>query len=370
MLKFDVLSVLLNLKKRILHITESLNRGGAEVLLVGSVNALPDEFENVVVYLEEPSILKPALHNASAIFCLHYKGKKDLVPAALRLSKIIRKHKINLVHSHLYWPTIIARLAVRKKVPLIFSVHSTMTDDAFRPNILSKYLEKLTYSKRQTGVFVSKTALDDYRQQIKATGENVVLYNFVKDEFYAEDAEWEQESSPNQLKLVTVGNLRPQKNHLFLIECVRMLANDGVTLDIYGAGHFRGALESHIAENNIVNVRLMGSHPHPERVLKHYDVFVYASRYEGFCIAMAEAMAVGLPCVVPGLKSLKEVSGEGQIYYAPEDREAFLKIVNSLINKPKILTNYSKAAKRKALEYRCEKYIQDLVALYCQTLKQ
>ncbi|MFD3002090.1 glycosyltransferase [Pontibacter toksunensis] len=368
-MKFDELPTFLDLKQRILHVTESLNRGGAEVLLVGSVNALPDEFENVVVYLQEPSTLKPALNNVSAVYCLHYKGKKDLVPAALRLSKIIQKHKIKLVHSHLYWPTIIARLAVSKKVPLIFSVHSTITDDAFKPNILSKYLEKLTYSKRQTGVFVSKTALDDYRQHIKATGENVVLYNFVKNEFYAEDAEWKQASSPNQLKLVTVGNLRPQKNHLFLIECVRLLADDGVTLDIYGAGHFRSALELYIAENNINNVKLMGSHPHPERVLKHYDIFVYASRYEGFCIAMAEAMAVGLPCVVPGLKALKEVSGEGQIYYAPEDREAFLKIMRDLNSKPESLINYSTAAKRKALEYRCEKYVNELAALYYQTLK-
>ncbi|GAB3530537.1 hypothetical protein GCM10027443_11360 [Pontibacter brevis] len=339
-------------------------------MLVGYINALPEEFDNVVVYLGEPSTLKPELKNVSAIYCLDYKGKKDLLSASMRLSKIIQKHNIELVHSHLYWPTIIARLAVKQNVPLIFSVHSTMSDDAFGPNILSKYLEKLTYSKKQTAVFVSKTALDDYKQHINVNGQAVVLYNLVKDEFYDRAAEKEHTNHSRQLKLVTVGNLKPQKNHLFLIECVHKLAKYGVSLDIYGVGYFKGILEDYLFDNNITNVRLKGSHPHLEQVLKNYDVFVYASRYEGFCIAMAEAMAVGLPCIVPALKALKEVSGEKQLYYTPEDKTAFSDKVLNLISNPDSLKAYSIAAKEKALAYTTVAHVQELVALYHYKLRQ
>ncbi|MHA6247043.1 glycosyltransferase family 4 protein [Pontibacter sp. CAU 1760] len=358
------------MKLRILHITESLNRGGAEVLLLGTLNALPDEFENIVVYLEEPSTLATDFHKVASVEYLNYKGKIDVVAAAYRLSKIIHKYKVDLVHSHLYWPTIIARIALWvKPIPLIFSVHSTMTDDAFGPNVLSKYLEKLTYTAKQTAVFVSETALQDYAQHISLTGNRIVLHNFVRDEFYAEPAQRRQKKQGSGIKLVSVGNLRPQKGHLFLMECVHALAQEGVSLDIYGEGHFKATLQAFISQNRVTNVRLMGSHSHLEHALKQYDAFVYASRYEGFCLAMAEAMTVGLPCIVPDLKALEEVSGGGQLYYPAGNKEAFSEIILKLLSGQEDLETYARAAREKALAYTSQEYIGKLVRLYHHKLK-
>lgn len=347
----------------IVHVTESLNRGGAEVLLVEYINSLPRNIINIVVYLGRPITIINELENVSEIICLNYYKKKDLLRASLQLREIVKSRRASLVHSHLYWPTIISRLAATNTVPLIFSVHNPMTQDAFNPNILSKYLEKASYSKRQTAVFVSRAAYDDYRQHINVSGRAAVIYNFVGDAFFSEAAA-KLTFTGSGLRLVAVGNLKPQKNHLFLLQCMKLLSKYNITLDIYGEGAQREPLERYIEEQQISKVRLMGSEAHLEHKLNTYDVFVLASRYEGFCIAMAEAMATGLPCVVPDLEVLKEVSGERQLYFEQNNEYDFIDKLLLLYNNERLLNTYSAAAKEVAEKYTKAAHVQQLLQLY------
>src|SRR5690606_10841168 len=124
--------------------------------------------------------LKLELINCQQVYCLDYTSKKDIPSAVFQLSKIIKKHEVQLVHAHLYWPTIIARLAVRNTLPLVFSVHNTITDDAFKLNFLSKYMEKLTYSKGQSAIFVSNAVLKDYEKHLRLGSKQSVIYNFIR----------------------------------------------------------------------------------------------------------------------------------------------------------------------------------------------
>jgi len=318
----------------------------------------------------EPSTIKEELKNVSKVYNLQYKSKKSLPRAIIKLTKIIHDNNVSLVHSHLYWPTIIARLATKGRVPLVFSVHSLMSHDAFGPNILSKYLEQLTYSKNETAVFVSEAALNDYAKHIKLKGKRYVLYNGIRDEFFNNAFQKQSIEDAETLKLVTVGNLKPQKNHKFLIECVGKLADKGISLDIYGEGDQRSELEDFIKTTGLTNVRLMGSHPNPEKVLMQYDAFVFASLYEGFCLAMVEAMAVGLPCIVSDLEVLKEVSENSQLYFNPYNQEEFIEQVLKLKASKELRGEMSEQAKVIAEKYSLDAHIQQLVTIYETVLNE
>jgi glycosyltransferase involved in cell wall biosynthesis len=354
----------------ILHIIETLGRGGAEVLFVDYINAMPPSFNNIVVYLKGPATLEREITNAACIYCLHLESKIYIPKVSLQLNSIIKKHKADLIHSHLYWPTIVARGANLGNIPHIFSVHTLMTYDAFGPNVLSKYLEKLTYSDKQIAAFVSEAARRDYGSHINVSGDTVLLYNFVRDAFFKQGAAIVYRPRENELKLVSVGNLRPQKGHLFLIEAMQTLSAYNITLDIYGEGHQRGELESYINQNAVKNVRLMGNHTQPENILNNYDAFVLATQYEGFCLAMAEAMAVGLPCVVPAIDALIEVSGNKQLYFQPGSFESFKEKVLMLYKRTRKWLDYASSAREQSQMYTKAQHIEELVKLYERVLRR
>lgn len=352
----------------ILHIIETLGRGGAEVMFINYINSLPPIFRNIVVFLREPATLEAELSNVVFIKCLGYQKKVDIPKMGIKLSRIINKYQVNLIHSHLYWPTIVSRIANMRRLPHIFSVHTIMTYDAFKPNRLSKYLEKLTYSGHQTALFVSGTARSDYQSYIKVSGKAAVLYNFVRDEYFDSSAHKIQ-FKKDGLKLVAVGNLRPQKGHLFLVKCLQCLSVHDISLDIYGEGHQRGELEEYIEANRVANVRLMGSHPQPEAILKNYDAFILATQYEGFCLAMAEAMAVGLPCIVPATEALIEISGREQLYFSLNNDKECKERIMELYQQADQVKRYARLATERAIRFTKAVHIKQLVEIYKEELK-
>ncbi|GAA4442030.1 hypothetical protein GCM10023188_41240 [Pontibacter saemangeumensis] len=243
-----------------------------------------------------------------------------------------------------------------------------MTDDAFKPNRLSKYLEKLTYSTHQHALFVSNAAFSDYNAHINLSGKASVLYNFIREEYYKAVAQ-KANFGGDKFKLVSVGNLRPQKGYLFLIKCLKALDGYNISLDIYGEGSQRGELETYIEVNGVKNVRLMGSHPQPWMILKEYDAFVLATQYEGFCLAMAEAMAVGLPCIVPAIDALVEISGNKQLYFDLNDHQDCIEKIMELYQQEMQVKHYSKLAYQHATRFSKAVHIEQLVGFYEAELK-
>lgn len=100
--------------------------------------------------------------------------------------------------------------------------------------------------------------------------------------------------------VVTLGRLAPQKGHDLLIQAFAALADrfPDWHLVIYGEGAERPALERRLAEAGLTGrVHLPGTVGDVAGVLAQADLFVLSSRYEGFPMALLEAMAMGLPVV-------------------------------------------------------------------------
>jgi glycosyltransferase involved in cell wall biosynthesis len=96
------------------------------------------------------------------------------------------------------------------------------------------------------------------------------------------------------------GRLSEQKNHKMMIDAVKIVANkyNDVCLRIYGVGELEGQLRSYINELSLENnVKLMGRSYELYNVYKNADLYVMSSNYEGMPNALAEAMAIGLPCI-------------------------------------------------------------------------
>ena len=180
------------MKKTILYIIDSLERGGAEVLLVSSLKEIHQRFNIIIVTLRPQISFSDNELFYDKIFCLDMRKKIDIFHGASKLRKIISENQVDLIHSTLFWSVITARLAVTKKIKHIFSLATIMSSGLYTTKWYSSYtrwLDRLTYSKNQALISPTKEVLTDFDNSIGIKGEKKVIYNFVKDEFFENGSE-------------------------------------------------------------------------------------------------------------------------------------------------------------------------------------
>jgi glycosyltransferase involved in cell wall biosynthesis len=105
---------------------------------------------------------------------------------------------------------------------------------------------------------------------------------------------------PDRFTVVNAARFTPPKNQAALIRAVAILRERGIDVDLvlYGQGPERDACEALAASLGVADrVRLPGFVP--DWPTRPASVFVLASRHEGLCMALLEAMHAGLPVATP-----------------------------------------------------------------------
>ncbi len=314
-------------KVNVLHIIDSLSLGGAEKVLVGAVNGLP-EFNHHIVYLRTPDTLIKNLPASAKVYKLNYKSKLDIFSCVNDLKKYIEANDIKIVHSHLFLATLIARLACNKNIKLFTTIHSLSSKNYFSQNKFTKWLEKLTYKKRHHVIAICEEVFKDYNECIGIKGPYSILYNYVENVYYTND--YKKMNLNGKLRLVAVGNLRAPKNYPYLIEVFKKLPAN-VQLDIYGAGPLHDELQQEI-EKNKLNIKLCGVREDIHNVLRQYDAFIMSSVFEGQPISLLEAMASGMPAILSDIPVLREVTNNKAIYYSLNNGDDLVQKINALLN--------------------------------------
>lgn len=117
-----------------------------------------------------------------------------------------------------------------------------------------------------------------------------------------------------------VGRFDPVKNHRFLVDLFRRMAQqrpDSVLL-LAGTGNGLPEIRALVREYGLEEkVRFLGSVSNVPEVLLMADVFVFPSLYEGLGISLIEAQAAGLPCFAARGRVPEVVNVTGQVRYLP-----------------------------------------------------
>ena len=119
------------------------------------------------------------------------------------------------------------------------------------------------------------------------------------------------------VKLITVGRVVPHKCVEDLIEIVALLTQTGQPTELHIIGscnntEYRNLLQDVIAFNNLENCVHLHGMVSTEALAQHYqaaNMLVVASKHEGFCVPVLEAMHFGLPVVVRSGTAASEVAG-------------------------------------------------------------
>lgn len=121
-------------------------------------------------------------------------------------------------------------------------------------------------------------------------------------------------SGTKRPRIVTAGRLSPQKNHMMLLEAFAgfVKGHPDYTLDIYGEGALRNALEQRITSLGLAgSITLRGNAPHLHEEISDAAMFVLSSDYEGLSNALLEAMMMGLPCISTSCSGSDEAIEDG-----------------------------------------------------------
>ncbi len=336
------------MQKKILHFIFNLSRGGAETMLVRVIKELP-EYEHLVVTLF-PGNNFGAEMQCKKWVCLNINSLFALPLAFLKFRKLVKSEKPDLVHTHLFWPTLVARLSVPKKIPLITTIHAFIATSGEYKHWYIRFLDKLTYKFRKSIIIVvAKGALEEYFSFLNLKPYKAyALYTFVDVERFNVD-KVSAEKKNYTFKLVAVGALRLQKNYPYIINAMALIKDKNIELDIYGTGNLQAELQQQI-DSSGAKVFLKGEVNNIEVLIPQYDLFVMSSTYEGFSLGILEAMAMRMPLLLSDIVSFKEQCEDNAWYFSlsnPED--AASKIVELSKTDKNILAERAEAGRQRAI---------------------
>ncbi|MFN8253139.1 MAG: glycosyltransferase [Ferruginibacter sp.] len=306
------------MKPKVIHFIFNLGRGGAETMLVRVIKELP-EYEHIVV------TLFPQNHWGSELVCdklvcLHLSSLFSIPAAVFKFRRLVKKEKPLLVHTHLFWPTIVARLGVPRKLPVITTIHAFINTSIEYTNWHVRLLDKLTYRFRKTTIIgVAKGATEAYFSFLKLKPwKAYTLYTFVDADRFNTAFEKRKKERGAVLKVVSVGALRQQKNYPFAIAAMGKIKHENIELHIYGSGVLKDTLQQQVDAAG-AKVFLKGEVSRIEEVLPEYDLYLMSSTYEGFSLSVLEAMAAGMPLLLSDISSFREQCEDTAAYFSLHD---------------------------------------------------
>jgi glycosyltransferase involved in cell wall biosynthesis len=178
--------------------------------------------------------------------------------------------------------------------------------------------------------------------------------------------------------LLFVGTIEPRKNLITLIrayeELLRASSFSRPQLVIAGKeGWLTEELFAHIRRAGLGNRLRFTGYLSEEDLAALYSscaVFIYPSLYEGFGLPPLEAMSCGAPVITSGIRSIKEVVGEGARLVEPTDAGELARGIIKLLEDEGARERLSAAGRERAAQFTWEKTAERTLEIYGEAIKR
>lgn len=285
---------------RIAHVVWGMKTGGVETMLVNIINEQV-KTEQVRLFIVNDFIDEFVVEKISQkckVIRINRKPKHKDYLRILRLNLSLLLFRPQIVHIH---SRNISKL-LRGKWKMVRTIHN--------PNNVS-----YEYPKMKALYAISDNVKDVTIKQ--GFPQVVTVYNGITTQSFKR----RENHTPEKgiYKIVQVSRLRIRhKGQDILLNALSILLSQGINnfkLYLIGEGPSEEELRKMTAELGLNDyVSFEGSKPQ-EFIYQHlcdYDVFVQPSRYEGFGLTVAEAMAAKLPVLVSDIQGPMEVIDNGK----------------------------------------------------------
>jgi len=312
---------------KVLHVHRIGGIGGSERHLLTLLPALRERGLDVgFLGLDDPSLAPDPFYEALSVPFRRLRAPRDIDPAlAWQVRKATRG--ADLVHTHLVHADVYGSFGARL---LVSTKHN---DDPFRAGPF-RFVERVL-ARRTARIIAITRALARFQVErvgLPAAKIEVVPYG-LDEPPRAWGANPPDPVPPGARVLLCVCRLERQKGVDTAVAALAHLPD--AHLVVLGEGPERGELET-LARRLGVPVYLPGRVPDVAAWLRRADVLVHPVRWEGFGLAVLEAMLAGLPVVATRVSALPElvVDGVTGLLVPPDDPSSLARAVERVLASP------------------------------------
>lgn len=372
------------MKRKVMFLIYSLCGGGAERVLVETVNHLnPEKYDITLKALFHDNtrarLLAPHV-NYQPIFRIHspllHKVVSGiiqyLVPPRWFYEHFLKgDYDVEIAFMESFPTKMLAystNQAARKYAWVHIDVNTyTRQDRLFR----SLEQQKWCYEQFDRIYCVSRNVQEAFVQKFGLAERTDVVYNILDETSIQKK---KNEPCPDlvhdRFLIVSVGSLIPRKGFERLIDICARLKVDGFTfrLMILGKGELENELNEKIQHLHLEDtVQLMGFRTNPYPYIAASDLYVCSSYVEGFSTVVSEAVVLGIPVVTTKSSGMQEILGDSEYGLITENNdEALYQGLYQLLSEPDTYRHYQQKVKERAPFFSIKKRLEEYEAILDQ----
>lgn len=368
---------------RILHIITSLSTGGAQQALYNLLSGgLAHRCDCSVLSLRDEGTIGAAIDAAGVpVHTLDLHPGRPSPAALVRLARLLRSLRPELIQGWMYHGNLIARLAAGMlpvRPVLAWNVRQSLYDlEAEKPltravirinRACSKGADAIVYNSHRSREHHERFGFASARAHVIPNGFD--LTRLCPDSQTALAVRRELEFGPDALVVGHIARFHPMKGHeTFLHAAVELakrlprvrflLAGSEVTAD-------NPALRERVPPELMTRFRLLGERRDVPRLMQAIDVYCSSSCSEAFPNILGEAMASGRPCVATDVGDSAAVVGETGIILPPSDGTELARALTAMLQEsPEERRRRGAAARaRIAAHYSLDAIVERYARLY------
>jgi glycosyltransferase involved in cell wall biosynthesis len=294
---------------KILYLLPTLNTGGAEKLVLNSVEKL--RVNNGIFVFSLSNDNKSTFINKLSEFgvkSIFLNKKRRISPKTFfGLFMLIKSFKPSIIHSHLNsLKYLLFSLIFNNKIKYFHTIHNQPEKDA---QGLEKVIIK-TFIKIFKIKLVSLSTLIVEKVSFFYSTKNVIaLNNGIDYKHYVFNDDFRKKLSHQYYineKTFVIGHVRrflPQKNHIFLLKIIRDInlsyPSMNFVLILIGSGYLKSQIAEFVNNNSLSSkVILIDNTIETNQFYSLFDVFLLPSLFEGFPLELVEAQVSNLTCII------------------------------------------------------------------------